>query len=577
MSSSKKQFDFSSSLISAALALIVASLYGINFYTTQLEFLSKTSESSMQKFESIYTDSMSNQIHKLKLGLDLVAENSDIRKFFIEQDREKLAKKALPLYTDILMRRHEIDRFNFWHAPAKMFLRLDELKNFGYDASGRRPIVVASTQTKTEKSGLEVGLRGIIALRVVAPILVDGDLSGAIEVGSDINTIFEKSRAVSGVEFILGVSEDLLKRVDRPINDKIDIKIGTNIYYSFSKPETASLFKALDIEAVTTQGLIRHKGKAAYIKHLELIDFSEKEKINLLAAIDLSQNVSELKNDAITRSLIIFIFVSGVLLLTLTRMRNLKTQWMESARIQREEILRLKSNHQTTKAALNAVMSCRNDFIYSTSNAFTEPLKKIKTIISEIDKNQLPENLAHSKEINSLIDRLMEVATCVRDVHAFRMQAIGTTWTPQSVATWANALQKQLETTVDVHHLQDSPTEATVHLKADATQTAETIARFLQSINSTGNSCSNAACTVHSPTHFELSFQLRAPSSTIDVPRLIEKLKQTPLSEDTMLTLGSEEIKIYKELLKLQHLGFEILISKTPSQQLLVKITSKKD
>ncbi|MCK8603720.1 cache domain-containing protein [Desulfoferrobacter suflitae] len=129
------------------------------------------------------------------------ARNPEVAFALAQKDRYRLIKLCYPSY--LFMQQHYgITQFNFHVLPARNFLRLQRLYEFGDDLSYRSTIE-AAISGKTEIFGLEEGLTGY-GMRGVAPVFWRGEMIGTIEIGFSVGMpLLAEMKRQFGIEALL--------------------------------------------------------------------------------------------------------------------------------------------------------------------------------------------------------------------------------------------------------------------------------------------------------------------------------------------------------------------------------------
>ncbi len=103
-----------------------------------------------------------------------------------------------------------ITHFYFTGLDRVNFLRVHHPKRFGDKIS--RYTTLQAERTGKVASGIELGPLGTFTLRVVMPWKVDGQLIGYIELGKEINHLFEKMKTSLGLDFIKVMEKKFINR-----------------------------------------------------------------------------------------------------------------------------------------------------------------------------------------------------------------------------------------------------------------------------------------------------------------------------------------------------------------------------
>ncbi|MCI5127889.1 MAG: hypothetical protein D3907_05175, partial [Candidatus Electrothrix sp. AUS3] len=130
--------------------------------------------------EHIYTSQLREANNNLRSLLFVLGEQADLKKIFMQRDRDMLLKMSRSLQQNLSQEYH-ITHFYF-HTPDRInFLRVHQPHRYG-DTIDRITIYQAEKSGKIV-SGLEIGPLGTLTLRAVMPWYAEGQLIGYVELG----------------------------------------------------------------------------------------------------------------------------------------------------------------------------------------------------------------------------------------------------------------------------------------------------------------------------------------------------------------------------------------------------------
>jgi GAF domain-containing protein/HAMP domain-containing protein len=117
-----------------------------------------------------------------------VANDPEIQAAFAQGDRARLTELTMDSYLS-LRDRYDIPQYQFTQAPATVFLRLNQLDQFGDDVSSTRPTIVDTNTYQRIASGVELSSDGL-SMRGVVPVNYLGSHIGSVEFGSRLDLAF---------------------------------------------------------------------------------------------------------------------------------------------------------------------------------------------------------------------------------------------------------------------------------------------------------------------------------------------------------------------------------------------------
>lgn len=296
---------------SVGLAAVASAFFGINDYSAATSALVATARRNSQRFEAVYADAAETRLASLRMGVDLILANPDITGPFIRDDRPALIATVLPLFTGVLQPRYGTNQFNFWTPPAKLYLRANDLKEFGTDGTAARRSVVASIERHAALSGMEAGLGGRLGIRAMAPILDGTRLVGVVELGDDLVTILKRARASTGVEFAAGLDRKRSDEVERVANKATDAIQGTDVFFEYSSEETARLIRGQTFNAREAAGeLLQSDGRSVFIRPFAISNFAGIPTVVVATVFELSQPFADARQSAATRGGFLFLVLA---------------------------------------------------------------------------------------------------------------------------------------------------------------------------------------------------------------------------------------------------------------------------
>jgi len=196
---------------------------------------------------------------KLSTNLTVLLENVEIKKAFLEKDRDKLYRLTSPIFKD-LKNNYRITQWAFFlpEPVSAFFLRVHDPAKFGDPIN--RYTYQKSVRTKDFATGMELG-QTAFALRVVHPYYNNGKLIGYMELGEEIDSFFNILKEGTENEYGLVVLKKYLSRdgwrsvrETAGLRDNWDDLKDLLIIDSTSKNLTFNL--KVDLENLPDRGLI---------------------------------------------------------------------------------------------------------------------------------------------------------------------------------------------------------------------------------------------------------------------------------------------------------------------------------
>ncbi|MGK2951333.1 MAG: diguanylate cyclase [Thiobacillus sp.] len=234
------------------------------------------------------------QLAVMRALLERITADPALHEALRNRDRAQLLADHRELLEE-LRSKHRISHFYFQDADRYNILRVQFPEKIG----GRvdRYTTLEAERTGQAVGGLELGSFGLLTLRVVQPVFVQGKLIGYVELGKEIEDILTELHQSSGVEVAVTIHKTVLKREAwemgmQLINRKFgwdDFPNDVLSYASLWPMPTAILQQYLaDLDAASLNLEERVGGKFWRAAFAPLKDASGREVGSLLVMLDIS-------------------------------------------------------------------------------------------------------------------------------------------------------------------------------------------------------------------------------------------------------------------------------------------------
>ncbi len=157
--------------------------------------------------QKLFSHQVEEDSGKIRLLLEQLAANSELQQSWLTQDRKRLHEQSLSLFTKLQHSQH-ITHFYYHQLDGINFLRVHNPERHG-DSIERFTLREAKRQGLTVH-GIELGPFATLTLRVVHPWMIDGRVTGFIELGEELPHITEHLKEVLGVELFLAIKKSFL-------------------------------------------------------------------------------------------------------------------------------------------------------------------------------------------------------------------------------------------------------------------------------------------------------------------------------------------------------------------------------
>lgn len=284
-------FKISTLIIGGAIFVSAVSYY--LSYTSSTARLDRQINKKISTFQTMFLDQIAVKENDVKMSLDVLLNNTNVKKLFAEKNREKLKSELLPLYNLYLKKKHSVKQFQFHNVNSTSFLRLHKPEKYGDDLSSFRATVVEANKTESVISGLEVG-RGGPGLRVVYPINYNGEHVGTVELGLSINNILEGIKSALNVDYALGINKEVFKKAHRFNSANDDIINGETVFYKYSNNSLVDVIKTIKLINQIEQIEI---GDSIYSsKNIPLLDYAKNSVGSIIIFDNITKEIISARN-----------------------------------------------------------------------------------------------------------------------------------------------------------------------------------------------------------------------------------------------------------------------------------------
>ncbi|OGX10151.1 MAG: hypothetical protein A2Y06_00030 [Omnitrophica WOR_2 bacterium GWA2_37_7] len=191
-------------------ALLLISLTSMwSFYAYHKNKISLEFKKVVKEVNKDYYSSLNSEASIIASYIDLIEQNKNLQQAYITNDRKALYEFSKPIFQE-LNRSYQITHFYFHDTQRNNYLRVHKPDDFG-DFIDRYTMGEAYRKGVT-KYGIELGPYGRLALRVVRPWIVDGNIIGYIEIGKEIEHVMPNIAAMKNVQIMSFIEKDMLDK-----------------------------------------------------------------------------------------------------------------------------------------------------------------------------------------------------------------------------------------------------------------------------------------------------------------------------------------------------------------------------
>ena len=194
------------------LALLIIGLVIICCHMLSADAESRIDEESIEAVNRVpvaFQAALAEEAAKMDSTLEVLAQDSEVRKAFLNGSSSALLKKVEPLFRQ-LREKHKITHFYFHGSDRVCILRMHKPDRYG-DKINRFTALEAEKTGKTSW-GIELGPLGTFTLRVVRPWYEGDRLIGYLELGEEIEHVIEQLHESLGMDLIVTIRKQFIDR-----------------------------------------------------------------------------------------------------------------------------------------------------------------------------------------------------------------------------------------------------------------------------------------------------------------------------------------------------------------------------
>ncbi len=194
-------------VVIALTTILAVSLYSI--YWLQQHNMYEDIEHEIKEVESLFPTFLKNESNLLAAQLDNIKNNKDLQEAWAAKDRKLLLQYALPPF-QYLKSSTDITHFYFINIDRSCFLRVHNPPRHS-DILDRFTLFQAIRQGEPAR-GIELGPFGTFTLRVVIPWIINGKLTGYLELGKEVDHLAPELEKILGVKLFFTIEKKYLDR-----------------------------------------------------------------------------------------------------------------------------------------------------------------------------------------------------------------------------------------------------------------------------------------------------------------------------------------------------------------------------
>ncbi|OAN48440.1 hypothetical protein A6A04_20115 [Paramagnetospirillum marisnigri] len=362
----------------AAVAAVVSAFYSINEYANGTGAIVSSADKNAGRFEMVFRDFIQARMRAMSIAADTMLQSRINMEAFAKDDRAGLVSRIDPFFTEILSKDHGVTNLAFWKAPATLYYRAGDSKNFGQDLSGFRKTVVAANERRQRVLAIETGMGGLIAIRAVVPIFFEDKHVGALDFGTSFAIPLERAMATSGLQWAVGLQKEVSARVERPADAKVDAWKGNDVFYLYSDQATGEAVRAAEFDPRGKGYTLTQVGdKTVFIKSFPVVNFSGVPTIVVATVLDVSDAFAAVLKSVAIKTAILFLAITILGSFGIIKFGDMKSGLLGAMGRQKRELDERAAACDAAVAKLKDVDLIKRGFFTNLVAAVSEPLQAV--------------------------------------------------------------------------------------------------------------------------------------------------------------------------------------------------------
>ena len=445
------------------ISLLVASFVGVSAYKTKTDHIVELAESNFKKFEVIFEELVKSRYRAMGLGADVLLLDHELINAFEARDRKKTAENLDDFYESV-RKRHDLTQVNLYIPPATLFYRAHHPELGQMDMSKVRHSVVEVSKKQQRLMVVETGDGGVVGIRALVPVFKGEEFQGSVEFVTSFHFPLEEAADRTGMGWAFGITEAVWKNVERPNDDKTDIKKGDDTYFDYSDTATQDIVREADFDPRATEFIVTDAGeKKIFLHTLKVPSFNGEPVVTVAVVGDLTAKFAAAMADAWIRFAATFAVLSLLLVLGYVQLDTIRAGMLGSFGAQRQLMETQIALGQVAIEKVKDLDAVKRRFFAHLMSSISEPLlaitgqlKTATRVLAEGDTVAPRQNMAFALAES---ENLMRLVTDYEQIEVFRQGLAKSSNSLMSVAASLEHLQ------ADVALYQRFPQ---FHVKTDA-------------------------------------------------------------------------------------------------------------
>lgn len=318
-------------------------LAGVSQYAGARRALVDDARTRALRFDAVYREASEARLQALRLAAEIVARDTLVIDPLARRDRAELARRAVPLFEQILKPRFGVTLLGFQGTDETTFLRAHRPEQFGDSVAGRA-MGAAVTRGRSTVAGLEIGRASGPELRAMSPVVSGETLVGTVELGSSLFEALQIAAQATGLDFGFAMDRRAAEALDRPPGPEA-LQKGDAVYIRFSRPEVRDLLAAAPVDlAEQAPQVVDSAGREIFVRTAPVLDVSRQPAVRITLVEDLTAPLAERRGQIVLYTALGTALLLALVLAGLLQFRALRT------RLERSFSGRLREVHAKAQA-----------------------------------------------------------------------------------------------------------------------------------------------------------------------------------------------------------------------------------
>ncbi|MBT3251373.1 MAG: PAS domain-containing protein [Candidatus Marinimicrobia bacterium] len=373
----------------AAVLFFLLSTSVFSIFKLQNRHITDIVQSKLIGVQSLFEQLLEDDTRMIDSQIDYLYSSASLKSAWLHKDRARLYNLSLPIFNNI-HEKYSITHFYYISTDRECILRLHNPDKYG-DIIDRFTLDTA-IQTGNSSHGIELGTFGTFTLRVVRPWLIDGIISGYIELGMEITHLTPKLKNSLGSELYLAIEKKYLSKENWIEGQKMMAIDGNwDEFQHFVIVDRTNELEIHQLDEKLNLGHTAHKnevfsgndGKKKYRGGtVPIIDAGGRDIGDIVVMNDITEEIKDLYSFIIILAVISFIISQVMMVFFHNYIGGIEDDLVNT----HDELTREIDQHKQTEKELNRYQDHLKDLVREATEALNISNKELKDDINKRKK-----------------------------------------------------------------------------------------------------------------------------------------------------------------------------------------------